>query len=625
MSVTRAVVVCIDRYDRINETLQGPCASGLAMILWLLSLDDPEVAIDVCAAPTERHRGEFEALAGKGKIILHEATLQSVRNFLIDDLPAQVAKVTNACLLMHWAGHGFASEGHWLRCGYCADFSHNQGDAFNLSNYLHRLRTAAFSPFGKQILFVDICGKHRRSVQDRPETHTCFFAPERLVYFATGLNEFATMEEDGGVFSKGVIQVLASRGSDWRALDTLSSALVRQVADLPQRPFMLTGSRNDAEVPLMPDSGPSSVSMKDAIELLGQSDDVEGLFQLHYSRTMAGRGVGAPATRWQDALHEMGSMRDGGRSDGVTRALLEFMMRLASEPSLAAAATKWIDRHGRSRGALVGRIRNDLAIEAGRQVLFVEVEQTAQGEVAAIQPRLCHADGSLVSTASFPRSEVTGWDNMVTTLQSVFASVLKDGEFVNTHIHFAVAPQLFDQQFHAIPVSAADSTAIGSMTVVVVRDRARMLSDDIGLNRRWHDYARVLRAVEARELRWIAIDPAPVPVPDAKGLLLPKFGFQAKGPGPAPDQQRKKELRALLRAGAPCVYLLHDEPHDLAHWDQLCVKLGSWLPELTNIDALPERFLEERARRIPLALDASLLWDYPDCNPLARLKGANDR
>jgi vWA-MoxR associated protein C-terminal domain len=628
MTTLCAVLIGIDRYEPPDWNVSGPCANAIAVADWLLSLEGVVLKVQLFLAPADAPdtqaartlEGDIKRLQAAGVTVTLQADHATLEKYLRVTL-REAGWPPRSQLLISWSGHGCTGKRTDDRFFYCSDYVEAlPSRAFNGSNLLRLLRTNPYACFDNQIFLADVCGTYTDvPVDDRGETHQQNETPQ-LALFATPDGQYAKGPEGRGVFTDAALGVLRRLGTSWSDHDRLTPALLAELEKVGQKPLLISGLRNtevirERRVGTV-DPALGNPHFKAAHALLTELDVVRKVFWPHYLRTVAELGM-PELTQAQGLIgvvKELSSLGDGQLRGGLPRGLLEFLLRLAREPSLKDPITVWLDTHAASQHNTRAEISRKLEVEAEvLRILMIVVDIDAQSMITGYTPHLCYHDGSFVEEDSSTRYAVHGWDDFVRSLQQVFGKFVVDGELQNLQIHFVVDTPLFDRPFHQIPL-APGQQSIGAGSVVIVRARKRMQSGDLSLHNTWHDYIDALRALPPDQIEWLRADENG-PLPNGRGLYFAAFRLTARAADPASGRGKRDDiLRRLLKLGVPCIYLPQGDSH-AGDWNGLGRQLADLVRPLNHVEKLADRFLHHRIQGNALAEEAALLWDDPDYNP----------
>ncbi|HEX3140363.1 MAG TPA: caspase family protein [Rhizobacter sp.] len=628
MSHTRALIVGIEQYDHPGWDVEGPCAGAIAVAQWLLGLKNTALRMDLFLRPRQALADSVTQALQRKDVTLHaDADWASLDRFVRTQLT--LGCPAGSKLLVFWSGHGYTSVYSSDRFFFCRDYDIELPNrAFNGSNLLRMLRTAKYSCFDNQVFLADVCGVYDKPISDTREAQAQL-ATHQLAYFATPEGSYANSFTAGGMFTQTALDVLGGLGDGWADHDALSDGLTQAFAKVGATPFRIAALRDQQETL---DSMVGRVSpltgnavFQSASGLLTRLDVVERVFRPHYLRTVADLGDPnlAKAQGLSGGLQELSSLRDANANQPVSHGLMQFLMRLAQEPTLAQPINDWLDIAARDQRNSRDEVARKLREEALQKILMIEIQiSPLRREIASFEPFLCHGNGSFVEGRVFAKQAVASWDELTTGLQALFAQFIEGGSFSNLQIHFLVDPPLFDRPFHRIPMTPG-GLPIGDEAVVVLRHRQRMLSADVGLRKKWSDYAEALRTVAPDKLKWLPVEAGNAVLPLKEGLCFAAFSLPHANAGITSCDQEKQVLHKLLKLGTPCLYLPHSNPHG-ADWKPVRSGLTKLLKALPQLNAFVDRFQDERTRGSPLACNATLLWDDPLSNPFISTRGAND-
>lgn len=641
MKPIRALVVGIEAYDHPDWNVPGPVTAACAVADWLLGLgESAPLTLDLflglrAPLPEDERQAQGQRrdalLARQGKgFRLHERTdLNALDTFIRRDLAKDCAAGTQ--LVVFWSGHGFTSKRDNDRYFFCSDYDEPlQNRVINASDLLRRLRTHAFSGFDEQIFLADVCGVYDKPAREEREAHEQL-GTHQLAYFATPEGEYAHSFDAGGMFTRVALDVLRGLGDRWHEQDELAEKLRTGFKRADVKPFRIWGLRDQEE---MTESvaghgaTPAGTVLFRSVHTLLQHDldVVEREFKPHYLRTVAHLGEPrlAGAQGLVGALRELSSMRDADALQPVPHGLLQFLMRLAREPRLRKPIGLWLDKEARTQQNSRDEIARKLAEEDLQQILMIEVQlNAATREIASFTPHLCTASGSFAQGEGCETQAICGWAEFETSLQALFARFLVDGTFANLQIHFLVDPPLFDRPFFDIPIEPGGSP-IATETVVLLRHRQRMVSCDAQLREKWIAYADALRGKKPARIKWLPIHGSAA-LPGEKGLCYAEFSLpHPVQPGASSCHREKDQLKQLLKLGAPFIYLPHADP-GAEGWAAVRNELLGLVKKLPRVDAVADKFRDERIRGSAVARTASLLWDDPLSNPFISTRGADDK
>lgn len=625
MTKVRALVVGIDRYDMNGWTVAGPCAAALEVVYWLLALTNVGVDLDLHVFLSEGgERQTVQAIVDAGNKTLTldgEPNWSNVDKFVRSCLGKNVDPGTQ--LFVYWSGHGVTCADSGDRVFMCSDYTTElKSRIFNASNFFRMLDTDTFNGFGGHLIFADVCGNFQQDISVGVDHHPGITAPkvDRLAYFPSPAGTYTPSATAGGKFTETVLEVLKKAlgyPDDLEMLDTrLHTALTNWSQPMVRKVWLGSHKQFDEVMQASTPRHPVAIELqRSAVDVFAPLDVEPGLVRRCYLLTAAHLGVQTIET--PDAIEAVINELCGvgrGKPDEVREGLMEFMMRLAQEPTLSGRINAWLDQHSANLGSLRGAIARQLRDEALQKALLLVVGQE-NGRIVSVCPYLRGFDGVMDSKLPYKLYPTRSWDDFVLAVQDCLAPFIHNGELPNLQVEFVVDANLLDRCFHQIPI-APGGAAIGSLASVVLRARDRLMSGDLKLKARWRRYADKLRSQPPGQLQWLRIDPSQ-PIPTAKGLCFAGFALQPATTASAPSQDMKV-LQHLLQIGAPVLYVRHAPPAN--GWNQMSAALGTWSATATHFDEFVDVFHEQRLCGTADAQEGGLLWDDPSSNPFPQLR-----
>ena len=598
------MLVGIGRYEQAGWNVDGPLAVVSDVARWLLALKDVTLQLDLFVDKDASLHDDIVKATDLKRLRVHRDTSATELNrFAREQLPVDAPP--GAHLFFFWSGHGMTCDTSDHRVYACGDYRDGRVDAFfNASNFVRYLRTSAFSAFSKQIVLADVCGVYRHQASVTLEPLKQVKRPQ-VVRFASLAGDTAKAAAAGGTFAKTVLAVLSA-----------APGYPHDLAKL-EDDFHAAGLRADpqtiADAAGLSGNASRGALLESAWKLL-DGQDAHALFAHHYERTVADLGLPAKAHDLASALQDLCEMRD--EKGPVPHGLMQFMMRLATVPTLTAPVAEWLDVEARSQPYSRREITDKLAREALQRLLLVEVRQEA-GEITGLRPYLCRTDISFDLAHPFGETVVRGWQAFESAMQAVLAEVAPHYPIDEMQIQFMIDLPLLDRPFHRIPTP--DGRPLGQQARVVLRDRGRVLSTNPKTLKKWADYASGLRGQNPGEVRWIRVDDGPN-IPDGQGLCFAAFSLPHPVEG-VPPGRGKEVLRRVLNLGTPFLYVRHQPPRTPGDWGDVARALQLLSAGLGSIEDFVERFHDARLRGDEDAQQASLVWDDPSFNPFTNVHG----
>jgi vWA-MoxR associated protein C-terminal domain/Caspase domain/Effector-associated domain 2 len=196
-ATTHALVVGIETYGTIPETLDGPAPDACAFVQWLLSRGVPAENVHLHLAPKPRD----EPVPLPPGVRAQDATDESVRGTL-----RALHEVEASFLFVYWSGHAFELDGR-LRM-LVSDSDPIEIRNLDLDSLLYALRTNRFGRIENQAIFVDTCrlpvpDGQRRLFRAGDVTAGASLRPySQLVLLSAQRNQAAANKRKTGVFSE---------------------------------------------------------------------------------------------------------------------------------------------------------------------------------------------------------------------------------------------------------------------------------------------------------------------------------------------------------------------------------------------------------------------------------------
>ena len=615
MTVVRAFVVGIDRYDCPEWAVRGPAMAAQTVAQWLLGLADVTLELDLFLGTDDALEPALQAAVDNKQVRLNRSTTAGTfKTFARKTLLDNVAPGTQ--LFIYWCGHGVTCGASGDRVLMCEDFDVGfEDNVFNATDLLKRLRTFAYSGFDRQFLLVDACGNYATThglypIEYDDQSHTL-----QLSYFASQPGKDTKSPAAGGTFTKTALGVLAGFGGYPSELDALDARLNAAYQALQSEPFRILSLSNKVEHERW--AGPADRAgltrhLDAALKLMSEHDIIQTRCRVHYEKTVAdfGQPAAAKANDFTGMLEDLCEIGRRIMPGEISDALLQFMERLAAVPELGEIVNPWLAEQAPGKGPTREAIRHKLKLETLGKTLLIVVRDEA-GDIAAMRPYLCLSDGSF--DESFKQDEVAcaGWNALVAQVQAVLRHFEVGGMLSNLQVQFVVDPPLLDYPFHQIPTSAGMD--LGSMVPVVLRYRWRLQGNDLPLRKLWIDFTNVLISKQFQSVTWLCIDKNEA-LPVSKGLCFAKFSVPPPAGKPAGASALKTVIWRLLLQGAPVVYVPHADPDD-GQWDQVESALKTMSREPAHFNTFVQTFQQARLGGNLHASRAALFWDDPRFNP----------
>lgn len=198
-ATTCALVVGIETYGSIPETLDGPVPNACAFTRWLLSRGVPAKNVHLHLAPKQR---DVPAVLPPG-VRDQEATDRSVRETL-----RALHEVEASFLFVYWSGHAFELDGR-LRM-LVSDSDPKDIRNLDLDSLLYSLRTDHFGRIESTAIFIDTCrlpvpDGQRRLILPGDVTAGAVRPYRQLVLLSAQPNQAAANKHKAGVFSERLL------------------------------------------------------------------------------------------------------------------------------------------------------------------------------------------------------------------------------------------------------------------------------------------------------------------------------------------------------------------------------------------------------------------------------------
>lgn len=604
MTAIRAMVVGIGRYEQADWNVDGPLTVAHDVARWLLALKDVALQLDLFVDLNASLPDDLVQAADEKRLSVHrETSAKDLNRFAREQLPKGVERGSQ--LFFFWSGHGMVCDATGQRLFACGDYNDGRLDVFfNVTNFVRLLRTPAFGAFANQIVLADTCAVYRRQLTLTIESHKQFERPQ-FVRFASEDGKTAKTAAAGGTFVKTALDVL--RATPYYPLDPAKL----------ERDFNAAGLRADvqtlADAVGLGVNGSRSALFESAYKLLAGLD-VYTLFAQHYERTVADLGLPARAEDLASALQDLCEMRDD--KGPLPHGLMQFLMRLAMVPELTAPITGWLDSEAKSQPRSRQEIADKLIREGLQRLLLVVVRQDG-GEITSLRPYLCCTDASFDQAYRFDERPVRGWKAFEAAMYTILTDMVQHYPLNEMQIQFVIDLPLLDRPFHRLPTP--DGGLLGQQARVVLRDRARVFSNNPTTLKKWTEYASGLRGQKPAEVRWIRIDDEPS-IPPGRGLCFAGFSLPHPVEG-VPPGRGKDVLRRVLSLGAPFLYVRHQPPPGPGEWGDVASALQALSAGLRNLEDFVNEFHDARLRGVEDAQQASLVWDDPSFNPFTNAHG----
>ena len=628
-----ALVVGVGRYDQSAAwNLPGPCANACAIAELLLALGTrPEhiflfVDQPPPAGPVDPFEARLRGLAAQGVLLTTSAAWPAIDTFFFDTLRQN--RPPKSRLFIFWSGHGFTG-GDGSRVFICRDYTSSSltNRVLNASTFLRHLLLPEFNGFSDQLFVADVCGVYSKLAYNNPRVApaTGVVRRNQLALFATPEGEYARDDQGQGVFTRIVLDVLATQKS-WPAASDFIQEFNRRVtdalADAGLKPFrMWTSDGEQANERLV---GASSTVADSAVfqsvaALLSPIDLPDSEFRAHYLQVVS--ALGEPqlyeAQGLTGMIRELASMHDG-TGGAIPYGLLQFLARLerVAAEGLGATVAAWLQQHAADQKNRLATIRQQLDVESQTKILVVDVENDAAGNVSAFETFVRLRDFSPAPVDPRPRQEVSDWTAFEIALARAIDELRDDPVTRDLEVHVLADPPLFDRAFHRIPL--ASGSLLGQECVVVLRCRERVRRAGAVTREAWRQRAAALRAIDPKQLELVRIDSAIGPdelQQTAQGLWCMGFLLRPSTAGVTPDVMlQKRLLLKLVRLGAPYLFWLHDGSIDQADWTAIQGAFRRWLGAVRTLDQFPREFTQGRILD-DVAAAGTLLWDDPELLP----------
>ncbi|GAB3932261.1 hypothetical protein GCM10027614_01080 [Micromonospora vulcania] len=222
----QVVGVGIDRYAAGSDwSLVGPVDDAIRFARRFVARGVPPEQVTLLLAP------EPEPGAVPPGVVVRPADRATVRDVLLRELPTR----RQSTLHVVWGGHGYVDVGRHRRL-YYADATATDAGALDLDSLLATFASDLVGAFDRQLWIVDACQLHDRPQGLRSPGNETFPAGEPVagrtqdVLFAAGLGQAAAnlRVRRTGLFSREVLRLLESGGTDWLDDPALLVAALRE-------------------------------------------------------------------------------------------------------------------------------------------------------------------------------------------------------------------------------------------------------------------------------------------------------------------------------------------------------------------------------------------------------------
>ncbi len=200
---TYAVVVGIESYQMAPK-LDGAAWNALNFAIWLKNNRVPPQNISLFL--DELNDNKEKDLSDKSQFTIKEANALNI----YQEFYQRLVKKNGSLLYIYWAGHGYTVNVDIYKLLY------PEGNAFNLTSLLKHLKTKKFAGFSKQIIVIDACSVHQKSVISDSKapyevdeySRETITGLEQVVLLATKAGGTAKYDKGKGLFTKVLLEEL---------------------------------------------------------------------------------------------------------------------------------------------------------------------------------------------------------------------------------------------------------------------------------------------------------------------------------------------------------------------------------------------------------------------------------
>lgn len=203
---TYAVVVGIENYQ-MSPKVDGAAWNALNFAIWLKNNgvlpQNISLFLDEYELNNNQEKNSFE----KSQFpIIKEANASNIYK----EFYQQLIKKNGSLLYIYWAGHGYTVNIDIYKLLY------SEENAFNLTSLLKHLKTKKFAGFSKQIIVIDACSLHKKSVnsdskdpyEEDEYSRETITGLEQVVLLATKAGGTAKYDQGKGLFTKVLLEEL---------------------------------------------------------------------------------------------------------------------------------------------------------------------------------------------------------------------------------------------------------------------------------------------------------------------------------------------------------------------------------------------------------------------------------
>jgi hypothetical protein len=525
MSDTVAVIVGIETYARSGWQVPGPCRNALQIAKHLIGkgvkperifLFTNEYLEEGCQSPTESQLVEIER-AGVKRGAPNREEIDTCFKRLFLDPTNNRERPNGSHLFCYWSGHGYTKAS--ARIMLCADYTTGFTDrVFDATNRLLRLRSEQFRCFSEQIFIADVCGQFANVElgNDKQDVGRLNEATRQETFFATLEGGYST-----GSFSSVALEVLKGLPL-WPDLNEFSVRLWQALKAADLEPHLISSFGKGHGIVDEPVGRPRGERLLlEVYALVSAIPDFAARVRAHYEATADNLSLGETHDTvglWQMIL-DLWERKDG-KPGRMSYGLLQFLVRISSDPAAGPVVTQWLDRNLQlDQQYDLSRIREMLAAEQEQKALVIELDHDAGGEPSRFTWFVCSRSSNLTSYAQSLPQEVHSWNEFAAKIGSIL-DALERGDEAIVEIHFVVEPALFDRDFHRIPRNRTqrDGPCLGEDYVVLLRDSRRPYQKRSSpLRKFWEQRAAALRGISPKNVKRIRIPQSP---PTWRGFLM---------------------------------------------------------------------------------------------------------